>query len=221
MECSRSSLRLAQRFGGLHLTWSRNTPLLERPPGQSENTVWAQHLTPEPPKNQQSGRRFCCPGAYWNVILALCVCLLAPVFTSGCAGAQLLGAPPASGGPAAPSPAGEAPGHRASAAAALGSRPQLGGCGPRPQLLRSRADLLGPGSEPTSPALADRFFTTGPPGKGIRNSRGHLSVDVPVTTAQGIWAARRPLQAPYEMRICPGDAKTLAWPPFSGQQWIF
>ena len=28
--------------------------------------------------------------------------------------------------------------------------------------------LPGPGMEPTSPALADRFLTTGPPGKSLR-----------------------------------------------------
>ena len=42
---------------------------------------------------------------------------------------------------------------------------RLSSCGSRAQLLRSMWDLLGPGLEPVSPALAGRFSTTAPPGK--------------------------------------------------------
>ena len=38
-------------------------------------------------------------------------------------------------------------------------------CGARAQLLRGMWDLPGPWIEPMSPALADRFLTTVPPGK--------------------------------------------------------
>ena len=38
-------------------------------------------------------------------------------------------------------------------------------CGAQAQLLRSMWDLPGPGIKPVSPALADRFSTTVPPGK--------------------------------------------------------
>ena len=38
-------------------------------------------------------------------------------------------------------------------------------CGSRAQLLRGMWDLLGPGLEPVSPALAGGFLTTAPPGK--------------------------------------------------------
>ena len=39
--------------------------------------------------------------------------------------------------------------------------------GPQAQLPRGVWDPLGPGIEPVSPALADRFFTTEPPGKPL------------------------------------------------------
>ena len=42
---------------------------------------------------------------------------------------------------------------------------RLGSCGSRAQLLRGMWDLLRPGLEPVSPALAGRFSTTAPPGK--------------------------------------------------------
>ena len=42
---------------------------------------------------------------------------------------------------------------------------RLSNCGSRAQLLRSMWDLPRPGLEPMSPALADRFSTTAPPGK--------------------------------------------------------
>ena len=42
---------------------------------------------------------------------------------------------------------------------------RLSSCGSRAQLLRGMWDLPGPGLEPVSPALADRFSTTVPPGK--------------------------------------------------------
>ena len=42
---------------------------------------------------------------------------------------------------------------------------RLSSCGARAQLLRGMWDLPGPGLEPTSPALADGFLTTAPPGK--------------------------------------------------------
>ena len=48
---------------------------------------------------------------------------------------------------------------------ALGRR--LSSCGTRAQLLRGMWDLPGPGLEPVSPALADRFLTTAPPGKPL------------------------------------------------------
>ena len=44
------------------------------------------------------------------------------------------------------------------------------GVGARAQLLSSMWDLPGPGMEPKSPALADRFFTTEPPGKPLHQS---------------------------------------------------
>ena len=42
---------------------------------------------------------------------------------------------------------------------------RLSNCGSRTQLLRGMWDLLRPGLEPVSPALAGRFSTTAPPGK--------------------------------------------------------
>ena len=42
---------------------------------------------------------------------------------------------------------------------------RLSSCGSRAQLLRGMCDLLRPGLEPVSPALAGRFSTTAPPGK--------------------------------------------------------
>ena len=42
---------------------------------------------------------------------------------------------------------------------------RLSNCGSRAQLLRGMWDLLRPGLEPVSPALAGRFSTTAPPGK--------------------------------------------------------
>ena len=47
---------------------------------------------------------------------------------------------------------------------------RLSNCGSRAQLLRSMWDLPRPGLEPVSPALADRFSTTAPPGKPPRHS---------------------------------------------------
>ena len=44
---------------------------------------------------------------------------------------------------------------------------RLSSCGTRASLLRSMWDLLGPGLEPVSPALAGRFLTTAPPGKSL------------------------------------------------------
>ena len=41
----------------------------------------------------------------------------------------------------------------------------LSNCGSRAQLLCGMWDLPRPGLEPVSPALADRFSTTAPPGK--------------------------------------------------------
>ena len=53
-------------------------------------------------------------------------------------------------------------------------------------------DLPGPGIKPVSPALADRFFTTAPPGKPFHPS---LSVLIPTSvphmfTAQRLWRLR-------------------------------
>ena len=42
---------------------------------------------------------------------------------------------------------------------------RLSNCGSRAQPLRGMWDLLRPGLEPASPALAGRFSTTAPPGK--------------------------------------------------------
>ena len=47
---------------------------------------------------------------------------------------------------------------------------RLSSCGLRAQLLRSMWDLPGPGLEPVSPALADGFSTTAPPGKPLNHS---------------------------------------------------
>ena len=44
---------------------------------------------------------------------------------------------------------------------------RLSSCGSRAQLLRGMWDLLRPGLEPVSPALAGRFSTTVPPGKPL------------------------------------------------------
>ena len=46
---------------------------------------------------------------------------------------------------------------------------RLSNCGSRAQPLRGTWDLPRPGLEPVSPALADRFSTTAPPGKPSRN----------------------------------------------------
>ena len=43
-------------------------------------------------------------------------------------------------------------------------------CGTRALLLRGMWYLPGPGLEPTSPALADGFLTTAPPGKSLSNT---------------------------------------------------
>ena len=45
---------------------------------------------------------------------------------------------------------------------------RLSNCGSRAQPLRSMWDLPRPGLEPMSPALADRFSTTAPPGKPLQ-----------------------------------------------------
>ena len=47
---------------------------------------------------------------------------------------------------------------------------RLSNCGSQAQLLRGMWDLLGPGLEPLSPALAGGFLTTAPPGKPQRTS---------------------------------------------------
>ena len=44
---------------------------------------------------------------------------------------------------------------------------RLSNCGTRAQLLRGMWDLPRPGLEPVSPALADGFLTTAPPGKPL------------------------------------------------------
>ena len=48
---------------------------------------------------------------------------------------------------------------------------RLSSCGAWAQLLRGTWDLLRPGLEPVSPALAGRFSTTAPPGKSQNLSR--------------------------------------------------
>ena len=50
---------------------------------------------------------------------------------------------------------------------------RLSSCGSRTQLLRGMCDLPRPGLEPVSPALADRFSTTAPPGKPYSIFRSH------------------------------------------------
>ena len=52
-----------------------------------------------------------------------------------------------------------------SVAAAPGSKAQTQYCGPQAQLLHGMWDPPRTGIEPTSPALAGRFFTAEPPGK--------------------------------------------------------
>ena len=47
---------------------------------------------------------------------------------------------------------------------------RLSSCGSQAQLLRGTWDLPRPGLEPVSPALAGRFSTTAPPGKGSPQS---------------------------------------------------
>ena len=44
---------------------------------------------------------------------------------------------------------------------------RLSSCGAQTQLLHGMWDLPGPGLEPLSPALADRFLTIAPPGKSL------------------------------------------------------
>ena len=46
----------------------------------------------------------------------------------------------------------------------------LSSCGARALLLHSMWDLPGPGLKPMSPALADGFLTTVPPGKPSQNN---------------------------------------------------
>ena len=54
---------------------------------------------------------------------------------------------------------------------------RLSSCGSRAQLLRGMWDLLRPGIEPVSPALAGRFSTTAPPGKPEkRNLKSHIII---------------------------------------------
>ena len=55
---------------------------------------------------------------------------------------------------------------------------RLSSCGSRAQLLRGMWDLPRPGLEPLSPALAGRFSTTAPPGKGNNNCFKPLSFGV-------------------------------------------
>ena len=47
---------------------------------------------------------------------------------------------------------------------------RLSSCGTWAQLLLGMWDLLGPGLEPMSPALAGRFLTTAPPGKSFSSA---------------------------------------------------
>ena len=51
---------------------------------------------------------------------------------------------------------------------------RLSSCGLRAQLLRGMWDLPRPGLEPVSPALADRFSTTVPPGKPYGHFRNSI-----------------------------------------------
>ena len=55
---------------------------------------------------------------------------------------------------------------------------RLSSCGSRVQLLRGMWDLPRPGLEPVSPALADRFSTTAPPGKPQIRIHSHLQLRV-------------------------------------------
>ena len=52
---------------------------------------------------------------------------------------------------------------------------RLSNCGSRAQLLCGMWDLPRPGLEPVSPALAGRFSTTAPPGKGSLFNKWHWS----------------------------------------------
>ena len=62
--------------------------------------------------------------------------------------------------------------------------PELSSCGKRAQLLHSVWDLPGPEIEPMSPALAGRFFTSGPPGKPSLPTESVLN---PFSTQVNFW----------------------------------
>ena len=57
--------------------------------------------------------------------------------------------------------------HRLSSCGSRALQRRLSSCGARTQLLHGMWDLPGPGHEPVSPALAGRFLTTVPPGRGF------------------------------------------------------
>ena len=59
--------------------------------------------------------------------------------------------------------------HRLSSCGSWAPERRLSSCGTWAQLLRGMWDLLGPGLEPVSPALAGGLLTTAPPGKSLCN----------------------------------------------------
>ena len=59
----------------------------------------------------------------------------------------------------------QAPGHTGFSCGSQGQDCRLNCCGPRAELLCGTWDLPRSGTEPVSPALTGRFFTTEPPGK--------------------------------------------------------
>ena len=62
----------------------------------------------------------------------------------------------------------QAPGHTGFSCGSQGQDCRLNCCGPRAELLCGTWDLPRSGTEPVSPALTGRFFTTEPPGKPWR-----------------------------------------------------
>ena len=92
---------------------------------------------------------------------------------------------------------------------------KLSSCGSRAQPLRGTWDPPRPGLEPVSPALADRFSTTAPPGKPL--SKSFLSSTSPTFPScralQMEWNA-------HEQRTKPGESRAALWKLGGEGSWL-
>ena len=71
---------------------------------------------------------------------------------------------------------------------------RLSSCDSRAQLLRGMWDLLRPGLEPMSPALAGRFSTTAPPGKP-----GTVILESPKTVVLKTWSPTSSISITWDL----------------------